>query len=117
MFCYALAKFISRLRVAQDSIKKDSTAKDSTKKDSTDAIAKIASRTTMSAYVAGRTLFVTGLVSKTAAKVDLFDMQGRPVFSTKCENGMVDLKDIAEGLYVVQIRSGSNKIVQRVNVK
>jgi endo-1,4-beta-xylanase len=44
-------------------------------------------------------------------------MQGRPVFSTKCENGMVDLKDIAEGLYVVQIRSGSNKIVQRVNVK
>ena len=103
--------------VAQDSIKKDSTAKDSTKKDSTDAIAKIASRTTMSAYVAGRTLFITGLVSKTAAKVDLFDMQGRPVFSTKCENGMVDLKDIAEGLYVVQIRSGSNKIVQRVNVK
>jgi endo-1,4-beta-xylanase len=103
--------------VAQDSIKKDSTAKDSTKKDSTDAIGKIASRTTMSAYVAGRTLFVTGLVSKTAAKVDLFDMQGRPVFSTKCENGMVDLKDIAEGLYVVQIRSGSNKIVQRVNVK
>ena len=71
----------------------------------------------MSAYVAGRTLFITGLVSKTAAKIDLFDMQGRPVFSTKCENGMVDLKDIAEGLYVVQIRSGSNKIVQRVNVK
>ena len=103
--------------VAQDSIKKDSTAKDSTKKDSTDAIAKIANKTTMSAYVAGRTLFVTGLVSKTAAKVDLFDMQGRPVFSTKCENGMVDLKDIVEGLYVVQIRSGSNKIVQRVNVK
>jgi endo-1,4-beta-xylanase len=102
--------------VAQDSIKKDSTAKDSTKKDSTDAIGKIASRTTMSAYVAGRTLFVTGTSAKTA-KVDLFDMQGRPVFSTKSENGIVDLKDIAEGLYVVQIRSGSNKIVQRVNVK
>ena len=101
----------------KDTTKKDTTVKDTTKKDTTEAIAKIASRATVSAYVAGRTLFVTGLGLKTTAKVDLFDMQGRPVYRTQCENGMVDLKNISEGYYVVRITAGSAKTVQRVSIK
>ncbi|MBR2095534.1 MAG: endo-1,4-beta-xylanase [Fibrobacter sp.] len=101
----------------KDTTKKDTTVKDTTKKDTTDAIARIASRATVSAYVAGRTLFVTGLGLKTTAKVDLFDLQGRPVFSTQCENGTVDLKNVPEGLYVVRITAGSAKTVQRVSIK
>jgi len=101
----------------KDTTKKDTTVKDTTKKDTTDAIARIASRATVSAYVAGRTLFVTGLGLKTTAKVDLFDLQGRPVFSTQCENGTVDLKNVPEGLYVVRITAGSTKTVQRLSIK
>ena len=101
----------------KDTTKKDTTVKDTTKKDTTDAIAKIASRATVSAYVAGRTLFVTGLGTKTTAKIDLFDMQGRPVFSTQSENGTVDLKNISEGYYVVRVTAGSAKTVQRVSIK
>ncbi len=101
----------------KDTTKKDTTVKDTTKKDTTDAIARIASRAMVSAYVAGRTLFVTGLGLKTTAKVDLFDLQGRPVFSTQCENGTVDLKNVPDGLYVVRITAGSAKTVQRVSIK
>jgi endo-1,4-beta-xylanase len=101
----------------KDTTKKDTTVKDTTKKDTTDAIARIASRATVSAYVAGRTLFVTGLGTKTTAKIDLFDMQGRPVFSTQSENGTVDLKNISEGYYVVRVTAGSAKTVQRVSIK
>ena len=64
-------------------------------------------------HVVGHTLFIAG--AKTA-KVEVFDMQGRPVFSGKCEKGSVDL-NIAEGLYMVRVRDGSRNLVQRIAIK
>ena len=101
----------------QDSIAKDSTAKDSTAKDSTDAIRTIASPSKMSMHIAGRTLFVTGVSAIKPAKVDIFDTQGRPVFSASTHNGTVDLKNVAEGMYIVRVRSGSSNQIQRIAIK
>ena len=81
------------------------------------AIKTIAKPNNISMHLAGRTLFVTGLASKTAAKVDIFDMQGRPVFHTKCENGAVNLSTIAEGLYIVRISSGNSNLVQKMSIR
>jgi endo-1,4-beta-xylanase len=64
-------------------------------------------------HVAGHTLFIAGVKS---AKVDVFDMQGRPVFSGKCEKGAVDL-NVAEGLYMVRVREGSRNLVQKIAIK
>lgn len=100
--------------VATDSTKKDSTVTDSIAKDSTDAIKTFASRSNISAHVIGRTLFVTGTK---AAKVNVFDMQGRPIFSTLCKNGAVELTNLAEGLYVVRVQSGFSNITKRISIK
>jgi endo-1,4-beta-xylanase len=100
--------------VATDSTKKDSTVTDSIAKDSTDAIKTFASRSNISAHVVGRTLFVTGTK---AAKVNVFDMQGRPIFSTLCKNGAVELTNLAEGLYVVRVQSGFSNITKRISIK
>ena len=43
-------------------------------------------------------------------------MQGRPVFSAKCEKGAIDL-NIAEGLYMVRVREGSRNLVQKIAIK
>ena len=105
-----------------DSTVKDSTAKDSTAKDSTaldpgQSIKQFNAPNSLSLHVAGRTLFVTGLASKTTAKVDLLDLQGRPVYSTNCINGTVDLSNIAEGLYVVRVQNGSTNLTKRISIK
>jgi len=105
--------------VAADTSKKDTTVadtskKDSTAKDSTIAIKTIAGLTSLSMHLSGRTLFIAGA---TSAKVDVFDMQGRPVFSVKDAKGSVDLKNISEGLYVVRVRDGSKSLMQRITLK
>ena len=96
-----------------DSTVKDSSAKDSTAKDSTDAIRTIPSLSGLSMHLSDRTLFIAGA---TGAKVELFDMQGRPVFSAKNVKGSVDLK-VADGLYVVRIREGFKSLMQRISLK
>ena len=73
--------------------------------------AAIASK--LSTHLSGRTLFIAGA---TSAKVDIFDMQGRPVFSAKNVKGSVDLK-VSEGLYVVRVRDGSSNLTQRIAIK
>ena len=100
--------------VATDTTKKDTTAKDSTKKDSTDAIKQFISPSSISMQLAGRTLFVTG--SKTT-KIDVFDMQGRPIFSDENSKGVFDLSTIAEGFYVIRVQSGFSSLTKRVSVK
>ena len=97
----------------QDTAGKDSTKKDSTANDSTDAIKTFANMSSLSTHLSDRTLFITGA---TDAKVEVFDMQGRPVFSTKNVKGSVNLK-VAEGLYVVRIRDGSKSLMQRISIK
>ena len=100
----------------KDTVVQDSSKKDSTKKDTTDAIKPFIAPSSLSLHVAGRTLFVTGFTSKTA-KVDIFDMQGRPVFSTENNKGVFDLTTIAEGLYVVRVQSGFSNLTQKVSIK
>ena len=82
--------------------------------DSSEVVAQSAKLQTLSMRLAGRTLTIAGTQS---AKVELFDMQGRPVFSAKCENGSVELKGIPEGLYVARVRSGSASLTNRIAIK
>ena len=82
--------------------------------DSTNAIKPIAKQNNLSMHLAGRTLSISGT---TAAKVDLFNMQGRPVFSAKNVKGSVELQGIAEGLYVVRVREGSKSLMKRITIK
>ena len=97
-----------------DTTKTDTTKTDTTSNDSTDAISKIAGLQGLSMHLSGRTLSIAGA---SAAKVEVFDMQGRPVFSVKNVKGSVDLKNISEGLYVVRIREGSKSLMQRITLK
>ena len=90
----------------------DSCAVDSCS-DSTSVIRTFTAPASISMHVAGHTLFIAGAKS---AKVDVFDMQGRPVFSGKCEKGVIDL-DIAEGLYTVRVRDGSMNLVRRIAIR
>ena len=68
----------------------------------------------LSMHVAGHTLFVTG---STAATVDVFDMQGRPVFSAKNVKGSVELQGVAEGLYLVRVRDGAKSLAQKIAIR
>ncbi len=67
----------------------------------------------LSAQITGRILSIAGA---TAAKVDVFDMQGRPVFSAKNVKGSVDL-GVAEGMYVVRVRDGSASLTKRIAIR
>lgn len=99
---------------ANDSTAKDTTVKDTTTKDTTDAIMPSVARLPASLHVAGSVLHLTGMAT---AKVDLFDMQGRPVFSAKCENGTVELKGLASGRYVVRVEQNGMVDVKNVILK
>lgn len=96
-----------------DTTKTDTTKTDTTSNDSTIAIKSIAGMSSLSTHLSGRTLFIAGA---TAAKVDVFDMQGRPVFGAKNVKGSVDLK-VAEGMYVVRVRDGSKNLTQKIAIK
>jgi endo-1,4-beta-xylanase len=97
-----------------DTTKTDTTKKDTTSNDSTIAIKTIAGLSSLSMHLSDRTLFIAGA---TAAKVDVFDMQGRPVFSAKNVKGSVELQGISRGLYMVRVRDGSKSLMQRVTIK
>ena len=101
----------------KDTTAKDTTVRDTTAKDTTDAIKIFNTPNRISLQLVGRTLFIAGASTAKAAKVDVFDMQGRPVFNTKCEKGTVELSGIAEGLYVVRVKSGTSNLIQRITIK
>ena len=82
--------------------------------DSTIAIKPSAIASNLSVQITGRTLSIAGA---TAAKVDVFDMQGRPVFSAKNVKGSVKLQDLAEGLYMVRVREGSASLTKRIAIR
>ena len=71
----------------------------------------------ISMNLVGRTLYIAGSIAGKSAKVDVFDMQGRPIFSTKCEKGRADLSAIAEGLYVIRISNSSASIIRKMAIK
>jgi endo-1,4-beta-xylanase len=102
--------------IAADTTANDTTVTDTTTKDSIGLpiIPQSAGPGSVTMHIAGHTLFIAGTQS---AKVDVFDMQGRPVFSTRCEKGSVELNGISDGLYMVRVRSGSANLVQRIVIK
>ena len=83
-------------------------------KDSTIAIKPATTASNLSMQLAGRTLSIAGA---TAAKVDVFDVQGRPVFSAKNVKDSVKLQDLAEGLYMIRVREGSASLTKRIAIR
>ena len=68
----------------------------------------------LSAQINGRTLSIAGAKS---AKIDVFDMQGRPVFSMKGVKGAVELQGLPKGLYMVRVRDGSASLTKRIVIR
>ena len=62
----------------------------------------------------GRTLSIVGASN---AKVQVFDMRGRPVYSAVTSKGSVDLSAISDGLYVVRVKVGSKTLERRVALR
>ena len=84
--------------------------------DSTITIKPFAMPHNISMHIVGRTLFVTGAIGM-ATSIDVFDLQGRPIFSTKSANGSVDLAAIAEGSYVVRAQDGTTSFIRKIAIK
>ena len=63
--------------------------------------------------LSGRMLSVTAR----GATVEVFNLQGRPVFNGKAVDGSVNLTSMNSGLYVVRVKSGSSSLVRRVVLK
>ncbi len=79
-----------------------------------EAIKPLAKPTNLSMHLVGRTLSIAGA---TAAKIDVFDMQGRPAFSARNVKGSVELQGISKGLYVVRMQEGSKNLMQKITIK
>ena len=114
------SEVITPYKLIHDTTTTDTTTTDTTKTDTTaqdtskQALAYLGNLQGISMSLAGRTLTITGAVT---AKVELFDMQGRPVFSAKNVKGSVELQGVSEGLYVIRVRNGSAKLIQRFMIK
>ena len=102
-------------KLVHDTTTTDTTTTDTTAQDtSKQALAYLGNLQGISMSLAGRTLSITGA---SAAKVELFDMQGRPVFNANSVKGSVELKNVSEGLYVVRVREGSTSLTKRIAIK
>lgn len=93
---------------------KDSAAVDTTVKDTTVIGFVNTPVESLGMFISGRTLSITGARS---AKVEVFNLQGRPVFSEKVVNGFVDLSKLSRGLYVVRVTDASKSLERRVVIK
>ena len=121
----------------QDTTTRDTTVRDTTVKDTTvqDTIIRdtiiapgpvvsdtgnvgirrgTATLTEVRMNLVGRTLSIVGASN---AKVQVFDMRGRPVYSTVTSKGSVDLSSISDGLYVVRVKAGSKTLERRVALR
>lgn len=99
---------------AVDTTVKDTTVKDTTVKDTTVIGFVNTPVESLGMFISGRTLSITGARS---AKVEVFNLQGRPVFSEKVVNGFVDLSKLSRGLYVVRVTDASKSLERRVVIK
>ncbi|MBP5248070.1 MAG: endo-1,4-beta-xylanase [Fibrobacter sp.] len=82
--------------------------------DNLSSVPKISERSLLGMNFTGKTLYVNGT---DRAKVELFDMQGRPVFKALNVNGSVSLQGVSNGLYVVRVTAGSNSLMKRIVVR
>lgn len=82
--------------------------------DDLSALSQKAFRGNLGLQVAGKALSVNGSKSAT---VELFDMEGRPVFLVKNANGVLSLKNLPSGLYVARVRADSGSVTRRIVLK
>jgi uncharacterized membrane protein len=64
--------------------------------------------------VENRTLHVSG---SDMVRLDVFDMQGRPVASFKQMKGSVSLNMLCQGNYIVRVSAGSNSLTRKIAIK
>ena len=64
--------------------------------------------------VIDHTLYVAGVEK---ARVDVFDLQGRPVMGMSQVSGSVSLESLRQGSYIVRVRAGSMNYVRRISIK
>ena len=107
---YKTAVVPSDSSAATDSLAKDSSATDS----STTGLFRGAAMAELQMNLVDRTLSVAGAAN---AKVQVFDLRGRPVFSSVASKGSVDLSGLPNGLYVVRVRDGSRTLERRVSLR
>lgn len=106
--------------LAADTTKKDTMAVvDTTKKDSAVADTSgmgfaIRGITSLGMNLSGRTLAIMGARN---AKVEVFNLQGAPVFTENVVNGSVSLSKLNGGLYVVRVSNGSSSMARRIVLK
>ena len=79
-----------------------------------EAIKSSAKSTKLSMNLVGRTLSIAGA---TAARIDVFDIQGRPTFSARNVKGSVELQGVSKGLYVVRMQEGPKSLMQKITIK
>lgn len=77
-------------------------------------IQKVSKRSNLGMSFANKNLYVNGT---DRAKVELFDMQGRPVLKALNVNGSVSLQGVANGLYVVRVSTGSFSLMKRIVIQ
>ena len=77
-------------------------------------IQKVSKRSNLGMSFANKNLYVNGT---DRAKVELFDMQGRPVLKALDVNGSVSLQGVANGLYVVRVSAGSVSLMKRIVIQ
>ncbi len=82
--------------------------------DDLSALSRRIFRGNLGLQVTGKTLNVNGAKSAT---VELFDMEGRPVFLAKNASGVLSLKNLPSGLYVARVRADSRSITRRIVLK
>ncbi|MBO4713325.1 MAG: endo-1,4-beta-xylanase [Fibrobacter sp.] len=112
---------------AQDTTVRDTTAQDTIAQDTATAQKLVvadsgevsirrgtATLTDVRMNLVGRTLSIVGASN---AKVQVFDMRGRPVYSAVTSKGSVDLSAISDGLYVVRVKVGSKILERRVALR
>ena len=77
-------------------------------------IQKVSKRSNLGMSFANKNLYVNGT---DRAKVELFDMRGRPVLKALNVNGSVSLQGVANGLYVVRVSAGSVSLMKRIVIQ
>lgn len=78
------------------------------------AIRGVSARDELKVVMSGRVLNLVGVAS---ARVDVMDLQGRPVFSANDVRGSQNLEGLASGTYIVRVQSGNLQRFGRVILK
>lgn len=82
--------------------------------DSTIAIRTIAQSEDLAITVKKRKLHVIGAKD---AKIDIFDLQGKPIVRKQSENGTLDLSRLANGIYIARTSAYGRIVTNKIEIK